>query len=114
MKSYSGIIATLIIALVVVAMVVNQRAQLVWQTLLGNTHVVQGTPPTPSPQVYVYQFTPIGVIVLGWLAVRYGKGSFGLAVAYMLGALLLVTGLMYGPKIMPLLVNVNSQGKVPG
>lgn len=102
MKSYSAIIAMLIAVLVGLALLMNQRAQLVWQTLLGNTHVKQGQAPKPSAQTYAYQFTPLGVIVVGWLAIRYGKGGFGLALAYILGALLLVTLLVYWQRILPL------------
>lgn len=114
MRSYSGPIATLLLALVVLAMVLNQRAALIWQTLLGNTTVVQGKAPTPSASNYVYQFTPLGVIVAGWLAIRYGKGAFGLALAYLLGALLLVTILINYAKIMPLLFKVNPKAKKGG
>lgn len=90
--------------LITLAMLLNKRAQLIYQTLLGNTHIVQGTPPTPSLQSYAYQFTPLGIIVAGWLVIKYGKGAFGLAVVYLLAALLTVVMLTQYKNILPLFV----------
>lgn len=102
MKSYRGIISTEIIALFALAALASGRAGVIWAALLGSATARKGTPPSGALGLSGSAFTPIGMAVAAIVAVRYGKGEFGLIVAYLLGIMLLAAGLLNYQTLLPL------------
>lgn len=93
MNNYRGVIVAEILALLAFLVIVSLRGKLLWYTLLGQTTAVQGTPPAKNVQ-YGYTFTTLGVVIGAIVAVKFGKGTFGLLVAYFLGIMLAATLLL--------------------
>lgn len=93
MKSYRGIITAELLALVLLLLLVSKRAQTIWAAVLGQATAMRGTPP-PQAQVLTAQFTPVGLALAAFLAIRFGKGTAGVVIAGALGAVLLGTVLL--------------------
>ena len=104
MKSYKGIISTEVILLLLLILVMSGRGRLLWATLLGQTQVCKNPQPPAGASPKGAVFTTAGVIIGAVVAIRYGRGEFGLAIAWILGILLVATGLLNYQKILGIVV----------
>ncbi len=55
-------------------------------------------------------FTPLGLIVVAFLAIKEAKGTVGLYLAYMLAAIILAMLLLNYQKILPIFVTQTQGG----
>lgn len=90
MKSYRGVITAEIVVLLGLVALTDDRLGKAWAAIWGNVTPAQGSGPSTGTATG-WHFTVLGTIVAAWAAIRYGKGTFGLLVAYLLGSLVAVT-----------------------
>ncbi len=100
MKSYRGVITSEVLILIVMLVLFTGRGRLLWLTLLGETQAVQGTAPSGSNTIYGYAFSTLGIIIAAILAIKFGKGAFGLTVAWFLAAFAAAMGLLYYQQVL--------------
>lgn len=87
MKSYRGLVELEIVGLIVLLLLVSQRAQLIEGAAFGTvTRAKQPGKPPKGTSVVGSQFTVIGMIAAALGAVYFAKGTPGIVIAGGLGA----------------------------